>query len=85
VLIWRKLLVDGSKVVTSEQACALGAAMFGAVAAGVHGSVRAAQKEMGSGFSETFNPIKENAAKYKKLYEKYLQIGGTIADRLRAL
>ncbi|MGE5530199.1 MAG: ribulokinase [Patescibacteria group bacterium] len=73
------------KVVVSEQACALGAAMFGAVAAGVYSSVEQAQKAMGSGFSKTYKPIKENAAKYRKLYEKYRAVGKMLEEQLRSL
>ena len=40
------------KVASSEQTCALGAAMFGAVAAGEYKDVKQAQENMGSGFSD---------------------------------
>jgi L-ribulokinase len=73
------------KVAESEQTCALGAAMFGAVAAGIYGSVSEAQSKMGSGFSKTYVPRPENAAKYQELYQKYLRLGKTLEDQLRAL
>ena len=66
------------KVVESEQACALGAAMFGAIAAGLYGNVAEAQAKMGSGFSRVYGPIPENARKYQKLYQKYLELGKTL-------
>lgn len=73
------------KVVRSEQACALGAAMFGAVAANVYPDVNVAQQAMSSGFSQTFTPNPERAQQYRKLYEKYLQTGELLADTLRSL
>lgn len=73
------------KVATSEQTCALGAAMFGAVAAGIYDTVEEAQEKMGSGFSKTYYPDKENAEKYQKLYKKYLLLGETLEDQLKSL
>ena len=63
------------KVVESEQACALGAAMFAATAAGIHKSVFDAQKAMASGFHATYSPNMDNHAEYKKLYAKYDELG----------
>jgi L-ribulokinase len=68
------------KVARSEQACALGTAMAAAVAAGVYPTVSEAQKKMGGGFEKTYLPIKENAEKYKSLYEKYLKLGKFIEN-----
>lgn len=73
------------KVVRSEQACALGAAMFGAVAAGVYDNIFTAQERMGSGFSDVFEPQPENAAKYDELYQKYLSVGKLLEEELRQL
>lgn len=73
------------KVAASEQACALGAAMFGAVAAGLYPSVAEAQAAMGSGFSRTFAPNPARAAAYAKLYEKYRHIGKILEEPLRHL
>lgn len=74
-----------AKVVRSEQACALGAAMFGAVAAGCHGTVLEAQARMGSGFSRIYYPRPENTAKYQQLYQTYLNLGRILAEPLRKL
>ena len=63
------------KVVASEQVCALGAAMFAAVAAGLHKDVAEAQEAMGSGFSNEYKPNLERKQIYDTLYAKYLQIG----------
>jgi L-ribulokinase len=73
------------KVVKSEQACALGAGMFGAVAANVYTSTLEAQDKMESGFSKTYTPNPENASKYEKLYQKYQEIGKTLEGHLRNL
>ena len=59
------------KVVRSEQAVALGAAMFAAVAAGVFPDVWAAQKAMGSGFETIHSPNPLNVPVYEKLFQKY--------------
>ena len=73
------------KVATSEQTCALGAAMFAAVAAGIYGSVADAQVKMGSGFSRTYTPDAANAGVYDGLYKKYLQLGRSLEQQLREL
>ena len=62
-------------VTRSEQACALGAAMFAATAAHIHPTVEAAQKAMSGGFEKEYRPIPENAEKYASLYEKYTRLG----------
>jgi len=63
------------QVVASEQTCALGAAMYAAVVAGVYSSVTDAQTAMGQGFEKTYIPVKENVEKYGKLYQQYLLLG----------
>jgi L-ribulokinase len=72
------------KVARSEQACALGAAMFASVAAGIHKSVERAQDAMGSGFESEYIPNKANSAKYAKLYAKYSSLGGFVEKELRS-
>ena len=71
------------KVAKSEQAVALGAAMFGAVVAGIYRSVEEAQKNMGSGFETTYYPDKEKAFIYNTLYDKYKKLGNILEDELR--
>ena len=73
------------KVVRSEQACALGAAMFAAVAAGVYATVTEAQRKMGSGFSKTFTPREDMTQIYRELYRKYIAIGSNLETFLSAL
>ena len=63
------------KVVTSEQACALGSAMCAAVASGIYPTLEAAQKAMSSGFDKTYQPNLDRAEVYEKLYEKYVKLG----------
>jgi L-ribulokinase len=62
----------------SEQTCALGAAMFGATAAGLYPNVEAAMGAMGQGFDQEYKPNAKAAEIYKKRYQKYLEIGRTL-------
>ncbi|MBN1699033.1 MAG: ribulokinase [Spirochaetales bacterium] len=59
------------KVAASEQACALGAAMFAAVAAGIHKDIETAQAAMESGFEKEYVPDPDRNRQYERLYEKY--------------
>lgn len=63
------------KVSKSEQACALGAAMFAAVVAGKYNNIQNAQKAMGQGFSFEYIPDKVSNNIYKEKYKKYLMLG----------
>jgi L-ribulokinase len=59
------------KISRSAQTCALGAAIFGAVAAGAHPTVEAAQAAM-TGVKETvYEPVAANVAVYRDLYKVY--------------
>ncbi len=66
------------QVAQSDQACALGAAMCASVAAGVHPSLEAAQRAMGSGFDAEYHPRPAQVAVYETLYQKYIKLGGFI-------
>jgi L-ribulokinase len=70
------------KVASSEQAPALGAAMYAAVAARIYKNVSEAIKAMGNGFSDTYAPIPENVKVYKELYEKYVSLGQFVESQL---
>jgi len=70
------------KVVTSEQAVALGAAMAAATAAGLYESMHDAQQAIGSGFERTYTPDPEKAKQYERLYEKYIKLGRFVEDEL---
>lgn len=73
------------KVVKSSQAVALGAAIFGAVAAGYYKNINKAQANMASKVLTVYNPIPENVKVYKKLYEKYRKAGGLLENFLQNL
>lgn len=62
------------KVAKSEQACALGASIFGAVAAGIHQDTETAMDAMASPFEKVYEPIKENAEAYKEVYNNYSEL-----------
>jgi L-ribulokinase len=68
------------KVAASEQACALGAAMFAAVASGIHSTLPEAQEAMSSGFDAVYAPRPAQAAIYHILYQKYLQSGAFLEN-----
>ncbi|WP_020527597.1 ribulokinase [Flexithrix dorotheae] len=72
------------KVATSEQTCALGSAMFAAVASGIHATVGEAQKAMGSGFDAVYEPIPANVPKYAALYKEYQKLGKFIEGNTKA-
>jgi L-ribulokinase len=84
------------KVADSRQTPALGAAMFGAVAAGSaaggYDSIVEAARKMARIREETFKPIPHNAAVYDKLYEEYNRLhdyfgrgGNDVMKRLKAI
>jgi len=62
-------------VCRTEQACALGAAMFAATAAGFYERVEDARAAMNPGFDREYAPDAANAEKYAGLYKRYLEIG----------
>lgn len=63
------------KVARTEQTCAFGAAMFASVVAGVHNKVEDAQKAMGQGFENEYQPNPANVAVYANIYQKYQKLG----------
>jgi L-ribulokinase len=62
------------KISRSAQTCALGAAIFGAVAAGAHPSVEAAQAKMTGVKPTVYQPKPASAAVYARLYPLYRQL-----------
>ena len=70
------------KVVRSEQACALGAAMCAATASGLYTSLTDAQKAMTSGFEKEYIPDQKNVKTYQELYKKYSKLAGFIEKEL---
>ncbi|MEK6795336.1 MAG: ribulokinase [Spirochaetota bacterium] len=71
------------KVAQSDQACALGASMFAAVAAGLYRTVDDAQRAMGGGFSKEYKPDAKRTEAYRALYEKYTKLGEFVESRTR--
>jgi L-ribulokinase len=58
----------------SDQACALGAAIFGAVAAGIYPDTLAAQKVMASKAEKSYQPDAAAAKAYALSYQRYLRL-----------
>lgn len=66
------------RVADSDQACALGAGIFAAVAAGIYKDVREAQQRMSSPAGTVYIPDNERHAIYNILYRRYLDLGQAI-------
>jgi L-ribulokinase len=69
-------------VSASKQACAKGAAMYAAVAAGLYNTLQDAQTAMNEGFLSVYTPEKEHVEKYNELYQKYLKLGDFVEHHL---
>ena len=63
------------KVAASEQAPALGAAMYAAAASQAQPDLATAIATMGGGFDQVYQPIPLHTAHYEKLYRQYLGLG----------
>jgi L-ribulokinase len=61
-------------VARSGQACALGAAIFGAAVGGAHPDVPTAQRAMAGAKDKAYTPVPEHAAIYRRLYAIYDQL-----------
>jgi len=66
------------KIATSEQTCALGAAMFAATAAGIYSNVSEAMERMGAGFDAKYLPDPSTAEAYNKIYTQYQDFGAAV-------
>lgn len=63
------------RIHSSDQTCALGAAMFAATVAGLYPNVQAAMEAMGPGFEATYVPNPDTIDIYAQRYQQYLQLG----------
>jgi L-ribulokinase len=77
---------------TSEQAPALGAAIYGAVAAGLYQDVFAASAAMGGKVTNQYEPNEEVSAQYDPIYAEYVKLhdyfgrgGNDVMYTLRAI
>lgn len=70
------------KIAVSDQAPALGSAMYAATAAEIYNSVEDAKKAMGQGFETTYLPDSQRAKIYEKLYSKYSNLGEFIEFKI---
>ncbi len=71
--IYADIIGKPMKVSQSEQTCALGAAIFGAVAAGA-GTWQELQGKVTAIREKVYHPIPENAAVYRELYALYRDV-----------
>ena len=72
------------EVAAGDQPVALGAAMFAATAAGVHGRIEDAQQAMSSGTESVYRPDPERAKRYDRLYKDYLALGSFVERAVAA-
>lgn len=72
------------QIARSEQTCALGAAMFASVVAGVYPGIEQAQAAMGKGFEVEIVPDRERHLIYRSLYERYTALGTFLDQSFRS-
>ncbi|WP_428741935.1 ribulokinase [Tenacibaculum sp.] len=72
------------KVAESDQAPALGAAIYAAVAAGVYDNVIEASKIMGSDFEAEYFPQSNQVKTYANLMESYKALGAFVENTLKS-
>jgi L-ribulokinase len=81
-------------VAASDQTCALGAALFGAVAAGAFADIEAAQSKVCRVRERVYQPIRANVALYAEIFRLYRQVhdgfgtaawGGNMANVMKDL
>ena len=70
------------RVAESEQAVAIGAAIFAAVVGGVYPTVEKAQEKMASQTEKVYYPEEKWVNIYDELYKKYLEVGNFIEKSL---
>ncbi len=72
--IYADILEMPMAVAASDQTCALGAALFGAVAAGAFADIESAQEKVCRIRERVYQPIPENVAVYRELFALYRQL-----------
>ncbi|RVT74003.1 ribulokinase [Flavobacterium sufflavum] len=70
------------KVCASDQAPALGAAIYAAVAAGIYPNVIEAAKKMGSDFESEYFPQEDKIEKYQELMDSYSELAQFIENQI---
>ncbi len=70
------------KVCASDQAPALGAAIYAAVAAGIYPNVIEASKKMGSDFESEYFPEADKIEKYQELMDSYSELAQFIETQI---
>jgi L-ribulokinase len=70
------------KIHQCEHTCAIGAAMFAAVASGIYPTIETAMLAMGKSFDTTYLPNASLHSIYQKRYDKYSQLGNLIEHNL---
>ena len=77
--IYADVLERPVRVADAEQGSALGAAVFAAVAAGVHPDLPAAAKAMTAPEKKVYRPDEEASAVYRELYALYRELSEEFA------
>jgi L-ribulokinase len=72
------------RVPRSEQTCALGAAMFAGVVAGLYPTLADSMQAMESGWEREYTPRAEYARAYAGLYERYALLARFVEDETMA-
>ncbi|SIT26371.1 ribulokinase [Chryseobacterium gambrini] len=71
-------------VAASDQAPALGAAIYAAVAAGIYPNVQEASQKMGSDFEAEYFPQKEHVEQYEELMQHYQILADFIENNIKS-
>ena len=67
-----------------KHTCALGAAMFAAVVAGIYPTIEDAMKAMGGGFDVEYYPDETKQSVYENRYKQYQGLGEFVANQVKA-
>lgn len=72
------------RVAASDQVCALGGAMFAAVAAGIYTTTEDAMAHMNPGFDVVYSPVPAHVKAYELLYRRYQRYARILEDATMA-